>query len=198
MKIGSFFLQKLLNIFYILFQNKIFRKEPAHFLNTDEAIAMGAIYRAAHLSDGFRVKPFEVVDLDLQLDMNISESYIRLLPDLIGNATEMLQKFEQNETVKRRYEFASNALESLVYDTSVKLDEEWLQRENFTADFQEIQKEVNELKVWIEDEAVNANFTTLLDKHDKLFGMIRAVQVKEKEQKQEKAKLIVRLKIFKC
>jgi hypoxia up-regulated 1 len=37
----------------------------ARFLNTDEAIALGAVYEAAHLSKGFRVKPFEVLDLNL-------------------------------------------------------------------------------------------------------------------------------------
>lgn len=37
----------------------------ARFLNTDEAIALGSVYEAAHLSKGFRVKPFEVHDLNL-------------------------------------------------------------------------------------------------------------------------------------
>ncbi|KAI6231613.1 hypothetical protein M3Y95_00400500 [Aphelenchoides besseyi] len=37
-------------------------KELGRFLNTDEAIAMGAVYEAAHLSKGFRVKPFDVQD----------------------------------------------------------------------------------------------------------------------------------------
>jgi hypoxia up-regulated 1 len=41
----------------------VFRRELARFLNTDEAIALGAVYEAAHLSKGFRVKPFEVHDL---------------------------------------------------------------------------------------------------------------------------------------
>lgn len=40
-------------------------RELARFLNTDEAIALGAVYEAAHLSKGFRVKPFEVQDLNL-------------------------------------------------------------------------------------------------------------------------------------
>ncbi|KAI6232774.1 hypothetical protein M3Y99_00988700 [Aphelenchoides fujianensis] len=37
-------------------------KELARFLNTDEAIALGAVYEAAHLSKGFRVKPFDLQD----------------------------------------------------------------------------------------------------------------------------------------
>ncbi|CAB3404151.1 unnamed protein product [Caenorhabditis bovis] len=35
-------------------------KEIGKFLNTDEAIAMGALFQAAHLSKGFKVKPFNV------------------------------------------------------------------------------------------------------------------------------------------
>ncbi|PIO73912.1 hypothetical protein TELCIR_04105, partial [Teladorsagia circumcincta] len=40
-------------------------KELGRFLNTDEAIAMGALYQAAHLSKGFKVKPFGVEELVL-------------------------------------------------------------------------------------------------------------------------------------
>ncbi|CAL2050756.1 unnamed protein product [Caenorhabditis brenneri] len=35
-------------------------KEISNFLNTDEAIAMGAVYQAAHLSKSFKVLPFNV------------------------------------------------------------------------------------------------------------------------------------------
>ncbi|KAJ1346061.1 hypothetical protein KIN20_000742 [Parelaphostrongylus tenuis] len=38
-------------------------KELGRFLNTDESIAMGALYQAAHLSKGFKVKPFGVEEL---------------------------------------------------------------------------------------------------------------------------------------
>ncbi|VDM55865.1 unnamed protein product [Angiostrongylus costaricensis] len=38
-------------------------KELGRFLNTDEAIAMGALYQAAHLSKGFKVRPFIVEEL---------------------------------------------------------------------------------------------------------------------------------------
>ncbi|CAJ0585594.1 unnamed protein product, partial [Mesorhabditis spiculigera] len=40
-------------------------KELGRFLNTDEAIAMGGLYQAAHLSKGFKVKTFHVEDLQL-------------------------------------------------------------------------------------------------------------------------------------
>nr|CDJ82716.1 Heat shock protein 70 domain containing protein [Haemonchus contortus] len=44
-------------------QKFIGSKELGRFLNTDEAIAMGALYQAAHLSKGFKVKPFGVEEL---------------------------------------------------------------------------------------------------------------------------------------
>ena len=34
-------------------------------INTDEAAALGAVYQAAHLSKGFKVKPFGVKDATL-------------------------------------------------------------------------------------------------------------------------------------
>uniref|UniRef100_A0A915BBA6 Hypoxia up-regulated protein 1 n=2 Tax=Parascaris univalens TaxID=6257 RepID=A0A915BBA6_PARUN len=40
-------------------------KELSNFLNTDEAIAMGSVYQAAHLSKGFKVKKFGVYDLHI-------------------------------------------------------------------------------------------------------------------------------------
>ncbi|CAD6192016.1 unnamed protein product [Caenorhabditis auriculariae] len=46
-------------------QRTIAGKELGKFLNTDEAIAMGALFQAAHLSKGFKVKPFNVDELVL-------------------------------------------------------------------------------------------------------------------------------------
>uniref|UniRef100_A0A915PYM9 Hypoxia up-regulated protein 1 n=1 Tax=Setaria digitata TaxID=48799 RepID=A0A915PYM9_9BILA len=40
-------------------------KELGKFLNTDEAIAMGAVYQAAYLSKGFKVKKFDIRDLQI-------------------------------------------------------------------------------------------------------------------------------------
>ncbi|KAK6733338.1 hypothetical protein RB195_017221 [Necator americanus] len=44
-------------------QKFIGSKELGRFLNTDEAIAMGALFQAAHLSKGFKVKPFGIEEL---------------------------------------------------------------------------------------------------------------------------------------
>ncbi|VDN06543.1 unnamed protein product [Thelazia callipaeda] len=46
-------------------QKFIKKKEVKKFLNTDEAIAVGAVYQAAYLSKGFKVKKFGIRDLQM-------------------------------------------------------------------------------------------------------------------------------------
>jgi hypoxia up-regulated 1 len=48
-----------------LLQDYVKGKELARFLNTDEAVALGAVYQAAHLSKGFKVKKFHVNELQI-------------------------------------------------------------------------------------------------------------------------------------
>ena len=40
----------------------LFREELGKGINTDEAAALGAVYQAAHLGKGFKVKKFGVKD----------------------------------------------------------------------------------------------------------------------------------------
>jgi hypothetical protein len=82
-------------------------------------------------------------------------------------------------------EVASNTLESLVYDTAVKLEEEWANKHEFADDYKKIGEEVAILKVWIEDEAHGADVATLRKKRDGLSSMIRAVHQKEKEKREQ-------------
>lgn len=126
-----------------------------------------------------------------KLTLDTEQKYPFLSSKQITESTRVLGEFERAERAKRDLEAASNALESLVYDTAVKLDEEWLQRKDFVEDFQAIKKEVDELKVWIEDEAFNADVTTLRKKRDKLSGMIRSVHLKEKKREEAKLKVII-------
>lgn len=46
-------------------QKAIGREELGMSINTDEAAALGAVYQAAHLSTGFRVKTFAVKDANI-------------------------------------------------------------------------------------------------------------------------------------
>lgn len=46
-------------------QKVIKRSELGKSINTDESAALGAVYQAAHLSTGFRVKTFAVKDANL-------------------------------------------------------------------------------------------------------------------------------------
>ncbi|TKR60474.1 hypothetical protein L596_027716 [Steinernema carpocapsae] len=49
----------------VLIQEFFKGKELGRFLNTDEAIALGAVYQAAHLSKGFKVMKFGVQELQI-------------------------------------------------------------------------------------------------------------------------------------
>ena len=62
-------------LFYFIFLNYyislfIFRIELGKSLNTDEAAAMGAVYQAASLSKGYRVKKFLIKDAN-QYPINV-------------------------------------------------------------------------------------------------------------------------------
>ena len=43
----------------------LYREELGKSINTDEAAALGAVYQAAHLSKGFKVKKFAVKEANL-------------------------------------------------------------------------------------------------------------------------------------
>jgi len=43
----------------------VFREELGKGINTDEAAALGAVYQAAHLGKGFKVKKFAIKDATL-------------------------------------------------------------------------------------------------------------------------------------
>ena len=66
----------------------ILRKELGRFLNTDEAIALGAVYHAAALQKGFRVKRFDVKVLTLAY----------LLFSLLFSGGLMVKKFKKLTT----------------------------------------------------------------------------------------------------
>jgi hypothetical protein len=51
------------NLIKILIINPTYSKELSRNLNTDEAIALGAIYHGARQSKNFLVKRFDVVDI---------------------------------------------------------------------------------------------------------------------------------------
>ena len=61
-----FFRQELVKnidlLIYLPISEMFFRQELGKSINTDEAAAMGAVYQAAYLSKGFKVKTFSVKD----------------------------------------------------------------------------------------------------------------------------------------
>ncbi|KAI6183411.1 hypothetical protein M3Y97_00486400 [Aphelenchoides bicaudatus] len=123
-----------------------------------------------------------------KLTLDVDQKYSSLSSKQIGESTRVLGEFERAERTKLDLEAASNALESLVYDTAVKLEEDWANKKGFADEYKKIADEVATLKVWIEDEAFGADVSTLRKKREGLSSMIRAVQLKEKKQKEAKLK----------
>jgi hypothetical protein len=70
-----------------------------------------------------------------KLTLDIDQKYPSLSSKQINEYSRVLSEFEKAERARRDLEVASNALESLVYDTAVKLEEEWLKRKDFVDDF---------------------------------------------------------------
>ncbi|PIO66596.1 hypothetical protein TELCIR_11686 [Teladorsagia circumcincta] len=69
-------------------------KKFGRFLNTDKAIASEALYQAAHLSKGFKVKPFGVEELvsgEFEFDEEINS---RLFDEAFNNPLEFDEEFD--------------------------------------------------------------------------------------------------------
>ncbi|ETN87225.1 hypothetical protein NECAME_00084 [Necator americanus] len=197
-------------------------KEVGHFLNTDEAITLGAVYQAADLSKSFKVLPFAVKELVLfpiqvnfksksedgnlkdvtrqifgykthyptnkkivtfqsysddfesqkkkplkapvqpkaktvKVHLNTSVNYEDLLDlneEEMMLAKKILADFDHAEQEKHRHEEAMNALEGLVYDLAVKIEDGEEFAEFLTKEEKEkISEELKRLRTWMEDEA---------------------------------------------
>jgi len=59
-----------------MLQKAVKREDLGKSINTDEAAALGAVYQAAYLSTGFRVKTFAVKDANIYpIQVGILTSY---------------------------------------------------------------------------------------------------------------------------
>lgn len=72
--------------FFIFNFNNFFRKEPSNFLNTDESVALGALYHAAYLSKGFKVKEFKVLERELEPLSDLDKLPQLTAEEIKGNA----------------------------------------------------------------------------------------------------------------
>lgn len=92
----------MLKLFY-------FSKEIGGFLNTDEAIAMGSIYQAAHLSQGFKVKRFEVQELNINpIEVSFNDEKDILLK------SRTLYGYKSNFSTKRKFITFNNYTDDFV------------------------------------------------------------------------------------
>lgn len=60
-----------------------FRSDLGKSVNTDEAAALGAVYQAAYLGKGFKVKTFHVRDANI-FPINVSATYPPLIPIIVS------------------------------------------------------------------------------------------------------------------
>ncbi|KAE9414738.1 hypothetical protein Angca_006188, partial [Angiostrongylus cantonensis] len=197
-------------------------KEIGRFLNTDEAIALGAVYQAAELSKSFKVLPFGVKELiifpiqvkflskfedgslkettrqvfgykshyptsnkivtfqsytddfernkkillippvepkaktlKVKLDTIVTLKDVKdLTSEQLESARNVLAKFEHAENEKHKREEAMNALEALVYDLAIKIQEGEEFAEYLTSEEKEqLAEELKRLRTWMEDDA---------------------------------------------
>ena len=103
--------------------------------------------------------------------------------------------FERAERARRDRERAINDLESLVFDTGVRLSEDDAFRETqFKDELAAIEKLVGQLRIWLDDEAHEANTTVLRSKHTSLVRVIVDKQLKERKLVEEAARKLLEAK----
>ncbi|KAL3070005.1 hypothetical protein niasHS_017294 [Heterodera schachtii] len=190
-------------------------KEISRQLNTDEAIVLGAVYQAARLIKGFRVKQFEVKELFLPHEVDLSAdsppSFTKWLSSLtvddaqlqhnmstvigddeIKEAKKVLSTFERNEKAKAERASAHNSLESAVYDYSAKLEEETFSRFGTDEELLLIQQKLKEMRDWLEDVPDNTTVDQLKQKRRELVAPLRKLKSR-KRQKEERPALMDKL-----
>lgn len=164
-------------------------KELGRNLNTDEAIALGAIYQAARVSQKFIVKRFDVADSALP------EQSVQLKPmneQEIVLAKAMLFEFENREKAKVERAAALNSLESTVYGYSSKMDETDFTKFGTKEELELIAKLLSEFKEWLEDVPDETGADQLKEKRRELVKPIRKLKSR-KRQKEERPEFIDKL-----
>ncbi|PAV63449.1 hypothetical protein WR25_22607 isoform E [Diploscapter pachys] len=82
-------------------------KTIGKFLNTDEAIAMGALFQSAHLSKGFKVKPFQLNELILfpvEVDF-VSKNTNEAGESVEKNLSRAIFRFRNNYPTNKKVRF---------------------------------------------------------------------------------------------
>ncbi|CAD5214828.1 unnamed protein product [Bursaphelenchus okinawaensis] len=157
-------------------------KELARFLNTDEAIALGAVYEAATRSKGFRVMSFKVEEKPVFPTTEEEATFTGLTATQITEGKRILNEFEKKEKLKVEREAALNSLESLVYDITAKLDDEayskFVNEEESTA----IRSKADTIRTWLEEEVTpDTEAKVLKDKRSELVGESKKMNYRKKQ-----------------
>ncbi|KAI3413289.1 hypothetical protein GPALN_010787 [Globodera pallida] len=201
---------RLKTILSTFFQGKELSKQ----LNTDEAIVLGAVYQAARLIKGFRVKPFEVKELFLPHEVDVSAeppSFTKWLSSLtvddaqlqhnmstvigddeIKEAKKILSTFERNEKAKMEHALALNSLESAVYDYTAKLEEDSFSGFGTEEELQLVRQKLKEMKDWLEDMPSETSVEELKQKRREVVAPIRKLKSR-KRQKEDRPAVMEKL-----
>lgn len=181
-------------------------KQLSRNLNTDEAVALGAIYQAARESKVFIIKRrFDVIDIQPSQTANVTDETQKeekmevdetILPkqmteEEIAEAKKLLTEFEKREKAKVERDVALNSLESTVFDYASKLDEneEEFIKYGTEDELKEIGKRVAELREWLEDVPAETDAKQFKDRKRELTKPVKKIQ-KRKQQKEERPQLM--------
>uniref|UniRef100_A0A1I7STZ0 Hypoxia up-regulated protein 1 n=1 Tax=Bursaphelenchus xylophilus TaxID=6326 RepID=A0A1I7STZ0_BURXY len=168
-------------------------KELARFLNTDEAIALGAVYEAASRSKGFRVKPFRIEEKPVYPTTEEEAAFTGLTATQVTEAKRVLAEFENIEKLKVEKETALNSLESLVYDVTAKLDDETYNKFVNEEESAAIRGKAEAIRAWLEDEVTpDTDAKALKDKRSELVGESKKMNYR-KRQFEERPKHYVKI-----
>uniref|UniRef100_A0A914NH58 Hypoxia up-regulated protein 1 n=1 Tax=Meloidogyne incognita TaxID=6306 RepID=A0A914NH58_MELIC len=177
-------------------------KQLSRNLNTDEAVALGAIYQAALESKVFIIKRrFDLIDIQPSKSINITDEaqkeekmevdetiYPKQMSDSeIAEAKKLLTEFEKREKAKVERDVALNSLESTVFDYASKLDEneEEFIKYGTEEELKDIGKRVAELREWLEDVPSETDAKQFKDRKRELTKPVKRIQ-KRKQQKEER------------
>ncbi|CAK5078353.1 unnamed protein product [Meloidogyne enterolobii] len=177
-------------------------KQLSRNLNTDEAVALGAIYQAALESKVFIIKRrFDLFDIQPSKPLNITDEAQKeekmevdetILPkqmsdNEIAEAKKLLTEFEKREKAKVERDVALNSLESTVFDYASKLDEneEEFIKYGTEEELRDIGKRVAELREWLEDVPSETDAKQFKDRKRELTKPVKKIQ-KRKQQKEER------------
>uniref|UniRef100_A0A0K0F2Q9 Hypoxia up-regulated protein 1 n=1 Tax=Strongyloides venezuelensis TaxID=75913 RepID=A0A0K0F2Q9_STRVS len=158
-------------------------KEIGRFLNTDEAVSLGALYYGAYLAKGFQVKRFEIEErTDIIEKLSEDGKIERMSDEDIKAAISVLRDYEKKEHEKAERDAAHNNLESAVYTTKDLLENTEFTQYATEEEISNIRNAVEQVNLWLEDEmTIETKSSEFKDKSKKIDDAIKVVKNRQKQ-----------------